>query len=145
MPKIVPPAGYAGDITPREAWEMLQDDPNAVLVDVRTQAEWIYVGIPDISSLGRKPFLVPWLTLPAMQVNPDFRHQVEAEGVGPSATILFICRSGYRSRDAAVAMTSAGYDRCYNVSDGFEGPLDNDKHRGTSAGWKADGLPWVQN
>ena len=135
---------YAGDVTSNEAWEMLSKEPKAVLVDVRTDAEWAYVGVPDLAGLGKDLVLVPWQAFPAMGFNPDFASQVEANGVARDSTLLFICRSGQRSRSAAVAMTASGYARCYNVSDGFEGPHDESGHRGTMAGWKVAGLPWRQ-
>lgn len=135
---------YAGDITPAEAWQILEEDRRAVLVDVRTPAEWTYVGIPDLRSLGKQPVMVPWAMYPAMEINPDFAAQVSAAGVAPDVPVMFICRSGVRSRSAAIAMTAQGYATCYNVATGFEGDPDDSRHRGTISGWKVDGLPWVQ-
>lgn len=137
-------AGYAGDINPTDAWTTLRDDPSAVLVDVRTPAEWAYVGVPDLSGLGKQPYFVPWALFPSMQINPDFADQVSTAGVRPDQTVLFLCRSGVRSRSAAIAMTAQGFGRCYNVAEGFEGDPDGAKHRGTLNGWKTAGLPWVQ-
>jgi len=135
---------YAGDLTVRESWEMLARDANSVLVDVRSQAEWSFVGVPDLSSLGKKVALVPWQTFPGMKPNPDFAAQLAAAGVSPDKTVLFLCRSGARSKSAAIAMTAAGYKRCHNVAGGFEGPHDSHRHRGMVDGWKAANLPWVQ-
>ncbi len=135
---------YAGDITPKQAFELLSEDPRATLVDVRTDAEWNNIGVPDLSGLGKRPLLVQWQTAPTMQVNPGFEDQVSEQAAGHDAPILFLCRSGARSRSAAIAMTAMGFGRCYNVSDGFEGPPDGAGYRGTLAGWKADGLPWRQ-
>ncbi|HLO77497.1 MAG TPA: rhodanese-like domain-containing protein [Magnetospirillum sp.] len=135
---------YAGDITPTEAWERLKSDPNAKLVDVRTQAEWVYVGVPDLAPLGKQPILVQWQTFPAMSRNDAFAEQLKGQGIAPGDTLLFICRSGVRSKAAAELMTELGFGSSFNVSDGFEGPLDGVRHRGGSAGWKASGLPWVQ-
>ncbi len=135
---------YAGDLTPAEAWRRLADDPTAKLVDVRTQAEWTYVGIPDLSALGKQPLLVSWQIFPSMAQNPAFPSQVQAQGIGPQDTVLFLCRSGVRSQAAAAAMTALGHARCYNIADGFEGPPDEARHRGGRAGWKAAGLPWIQ-
>lgn len=135
---------YAGDLTVRESWEVLARDPNSVLVDVRSQAEWSFVGVPDLSSLGKKVALVSWQTFPGMKSNPDFAAQLSAAGVSPDKTVLFLCRSGARSKSAAMAMTAAGYARCHNVAGGFEGPHDGQRHRGVVDGWKAAGLPWVQ-
>lgn len=135
---------YAGDLTVRESWEVLARDANSVLVDVRSQAEWSFVGVPDLGSIGKKTALVSWQTFPGMKANPEFGAQLSAAGVSPDQTVLFLCRSGVRSKSAAVAMTAAGYKRCHNVAGGFEGPHDAQRHRGHVDGWKAAGLPWVQ-
>jgi len=135
---------YAGDVTPRDAWEILENDPEAVLVDVRTDAEFRYVGIPDLSSLKKEISFVSWQVFPSMSVNPDFAEQVINLGVSPETPILFLCRSGVRSKSAAQVMTGRGYEKCYNVSEGFEGDPDPSRHRGTVNGWKVAGLPWVQ-
>ena len=137
--------GYAGDVSPQEAWRILGDEPGAALVDVRTDAEWAYVGVTDLADLGKAPVLIPWQVFPSMAVNAHFVNQVAAQGVGPEQTVLLLCRSGVRSRAAAIALTSAGYRCCLNVSDGFEGPPDDARHRGGRAGWKASGLPWQQS
>ncbi len=136
--------GYAGDFTPRQAWDTLARDPNAVLVDVRTPAEWSYVGVPDLSSLSKRTLFVPWVLFPGMEINTQFAEQIVASGIKPDATVLFLCRSGARSRSAAIAMTARGYRACYNVAEGFEGDPDGARHRGTVSGWKVAGLPWVQ-
>lgn len=135
---------YAGDVMPERAWEILESDPKAVLVDVRTPAEWAYVGVPDVSALDRRTVFVPWVLYPSMQQNEAFADQLADAGVKPDDTVLFICRSGVRSRSAAIAMTGLGYGTCYNVATGFEGDHDEHKHRGTVAGWKVCGLPWSQ-
>lgn len=136
--------GYAGDIGVEETWEILKADPAAVLVDVRTDAEWNYVGIPDLSSVEKKPVLLPWQLFPTMQVNQAFLEQLDQTGAAKDAPVLFLCRSGVRSQAAAIAATGAGYSKAFNVAHGFEGPHDDTKHRGSVAGWKAAGLPWVQ-
>ncbi|MDH3229284.1 MAG: rhodanese-like domain-containing protein [Alphaproteobacteria bacterium] len=136
--------GYEGDLTATEAWRFLEEDPDALLVDVRTVAEWVYVGVPDISRLGRTVMCVQWNVWPQMEVNAEFVSHLEAEGITRERPLLVICRSGVRSRDAAVALTAAGFGPCYNVSDGFEGDLDDTKHRGIRNGWKVAGLPWIQ-
>jgi rhodanese-related sulfurtransferase len=137
-------ADYAGDVTSKEAWETLGREPGAVLVDVRTDAEWAFVGLPDLSQLGKSPILVPWQTFPDMRTNPNFAEEVGAKGVRPEQTVYLICRSGQRSGHAAMALSEAGYGPCFNVSDGFEGGHDAERHRGTTEGWKAAGLPWTQ-
>ncbi len=140
--------GYAGDVTGNDCLTVLRSDPDAILVDVRTKAEWSYVGIPDLTALGKDIVLVEWQVFPAMTVNPAFVEQTTAElqkrKAGKDSPVFFLCRSGVRSMSAATAMTAAGFTRCYNVSGGFEGPPDQARHRGVVAGWKAEGLPWVQ-
>ncbi len=141
--------GYHADATPEETWNALAQEPGAVLVDVRTAAEWNYVGLPDISKT-KAPFLrVEWQSFPSGVVNPAFVETLGAalrEAETPSdAPIFFICRSGARSASAAAAMTAAGYSRCYNVAGGFEGSRDAEGHRGSVEGWKAAQLPWVQS
>ena len=141
-------AGYAGDLLATDAYTLLKGDSSSVLVDVRTQAEWTYVGTPDLQALGKTPLFREWQTYPSMAVDADFTRGVEellrSAGVEPGVSLLFVCRSGARSRQAAIAMTSAGWGPCFNVSDGFEGPLDGSGRRGGVGGWKAGGLPWGQ-
>ncbi len=136
------------DVSVVDVWDRLKTDPAAVLVDVRTKAEWSFVGVADLSSIGRQVLLTEWQTFPAGQVDPQFADklagQLEAAGVGKDHEIFFICRSGGRSKSAATVMAAKGYSRCRNVADGFEGPLDPTRHRGAAGGWKAAGLPWVQ-
>ncbi|AVL99511.1 sulfurtransferase [Gordonia iterans] len=134
---------YAGDLTPREAWAVLSEDPDAVLVDCRTSAEWNFVGVPEVSSLGKRTIYVEWLSFPGGDVNPTFVPQLRAAGIDDEAQVLFLCRSGQRSIAAAEAATAAGIAKAYNILDGFEGGLDAQGHRG-STGWRAEGLPWRQ-
>jgi rhodanese-related sulfurtransferase len=135
---------YAGDVDAKEAWSMLEKDANAVLVDVRTRSEWEFVGVPALDVIGKRPVFVEWQPFPNTGPHADFARQLGAAGVGPDRTVLFICRSGGRSASAAALMTAQGYARCYNVSGGFEGPPDSERHRGRIDGWKSLGLPWVQ-
>ena len=138
--------GYAGDVAPREAWRMLAERPDALLVDVRTTAEWTYVGGPDVSALGKDVVRVDWQVFPAMTVNAGFVAALAAIAGAPGARpLLMLCRSGVRSAAAAKAMTAAGYARAFNVKDGFEGPMDSLGRRGGVAGWKAGGLSWRQS
>ena len=137
-------AGYAGDVSPATAWKILGERKNALLIDVRTRAEWNYVGVPDLAALGGKPALMEWQIFPSMQQNPDFVGTLSREIADKDAPMLFLCRSGVRSVAAAKAMSAAGYSSCFNVADGFEGPLDAQAKRGATAGWKAAGLPWRQ-
>jgi rhodanese-related sulfurtransferase len=142
-------SGYAGDISADRAWKILNDDPTAQLVDVRTTAEWSFVGMPDLSGLGREVHTVEWQVFPQMSPNPDFVRQVgerlRNSGAGTETPVLFLCRSGGRSRAAAMAMTAAGFSCALNVAGGFEGDVDAEGHRGMTGGWKAAKLPWRQS
>jgi len=142
---VSPAAGYAGDVAPSTAWKILSENKDAVLVDVRTRAEWNYVGLPELASVGKKPALLEWQVFPSMQANPEFVSTLESAIADKDTPLLFLCRSGVRSAAAARAMTAAGYSTCLNVTDGFEGPMDAQGKRGSAAGWKASGLPWRQS
>lgn len=139
---------YAGDIDAHEAWELLKSDPMAQLVDVRTAAEWNFVGVPNLAGAGRAAILVEWQSFPGMGRNAQFEaavaEKLKAAGAGEATPVAFLCRSGARSQAAAAAMTAKGFSKCFNVAGGFEGDLNSDRHRGQSNGWKAAGLPWVQ-
>ena len=135
---------YAGDLSPNDALNLLHDDTSARLVDVRTDAEWSYVGVPDLSTAASDLVLLSWQRFPSMQVDPDFLSQLSKIALNLSAPLLFLCRSGVRSQSAAVAATSAGYTSAFNIAGGFEGDKNSDGHRGKINGWKALGLPWVQ-
>jgi Rhodanese-related sulfurtransferase len=134
---------YAGDIDPAESYAALEASTDAVLVDVRTAAEWSYVGLPDLSQIGKRVIPIEWQHFPDGTQNDNFLEQLRHAGVAEGVPVYFLCRSGVRSVAAAKAATAAGLGPAYNVSDGFEGPLDHDGHR-TVAGWKAAGLPWRQ-
>ena len=135
---------YAGDVSPREAWQKLSSDPRTQLVDVRTMAEWNFVGVPDLSSLGRQLHCIEWQSFPRGDLNPDFVREAAAHLGGEDTPVLLLCRSGARSRAAAIALTNAGFRQAFNIADGFEGSVDADGHRGVRNGWKAAGLPWRQ-
>jgi len=137
---------YAGDITPVQAWKLLSDNPRAVLVDVRTDAEWRFVGVPDLSSLGREVVFIEWNTSDGRH-NENFAGELR-DRIAPAAAdaerpVIFLCRSGQRSIGAAEAATAMGITPSYNVLDGFEGHLNANGHRGET-GWRAIGLPWKQ-
>jgi rhodanese-related sulfurtransferase len=132
---------HRGDILPAEAYERLKANPQAVLVDVRTAPEWAYVGVPAVERLLR----LSWQVYPSMQVNPNFAEDIERAGLSRDTELLFICRSGARSAQAASALTARGFTNCWNVAQGFEGDRDAEGHRGTVGGWKAAGLPWAQS
>tara|TARA_Y100001936_G_scaffold200619_1_gene202494 strand:- start:1910 stop:2362 length:453 start_codon:yes stop_codon:yes gene_type:complete len=129
---------YEGALLPKEALVLLQEDSNARLVDVRTQAEWSWVGrIPGAVE-------IEWQIFPSMQANPNFLEHLSLK-VPKESAVLFICRSGVRSNKAAIAALESGYSNCFNVLEGFEGDKDSSGHRGIQGGWKAAGLPWVQS
>ncbi len=137
--------------TPLETWAGLETTTDAVLVDVRTTAEWSFIGIPDLSALGKQVILQEWKKYPDMSLNDNFVANLLEQfgGVAP-AKIYFLCRSGVRSMQAAVAMTEAlsanGLtSQCFNVLEGFEGDLDTKQHRGVINGWKVRGLAWGQS
>jgi rhodanese-related sulfurtransferase len=135
---------------PAETYQDLSETPGAALVDVRTRAEWSYVGAADLTGLGKRLLLVEWQGFPDMEVNHAFADQLMAEiGGEPVRRLYFICRSGVRSRRAAhaasAAFAAAGLDiECVNVAEGFEGDLDPNGRRGLKNGWKAHNLPWRQ-
>ncbi len=128
---------YAGALTPAEAYALLQANPNVRLVDVRTQAELELVGrIPQALH-------IEWAFYPGWKPNPDFEAQLTQQ-VDAEAVVLFICRSGARSHNAATLAARLGFSEAYNVIEGFEGdPSPGSKQRGTVNGWKAAGLPWT--
>jgi rhodanese-related sulfurtransferase len=132
------------DIAPADTWAAIQEDPQAVLVDVRTDAEWNFVGVPDLSATGKRVVLIPWQVYPSMAVNGQFVGALHKAGVTSENKVYFICRSGARSLAAAQAAQDEGFPTVFNVADGFEGPVNGQGHRGVAAGWKAAGLPWAQ-
>jgi rhodanese-related sulfurtransferase len=139
------------EVLPHEAWESLKSEPNTVLVDVRTKAEWSYVGSPSLDDLGKEIIKVEWLAFPEMSVNPAFTGELFSRfGDKFPDKIFFICRSGVRSMDAAeyvldVLREIGRKTLCVNVEEGFEGDLNDEKHRGNLNGWKTSGLPWRQS
>ena len=139
---------YAGEVSSSECWKLLQEDKAAQLIDVRTVAEWNFVGLPDLEAIGKAPIAVEWQAYPGMAVNPGFIEDVvrglDAAGGDPQSPVYLLCRSGARSLAAAKALTAAGFKQAFNVTDGFEGALDENRHRGTVDGWKHSGLPWKQ-
>ena len=143
----MPEGDYAGDVTARDAWEGLETNPNAVLVDVRTKVEWQLIGQPDLSSIDREPIYLQWVTMQG--VNPDFVAELQAalaeRGVANDAPVYFMCQSGGRSKMAAMQCAELGYSASYNVAEGFEGDLDENQHRNSVSGWKVAGLPWTQS
>ena len=131
---------YAGAVTPQEAFALVQNDPRVKLVDVRTNAErdWIgRVAIPD-----RQHGAVQWSLYPGGALNPDFGGQLQ-QVAEQHDVLLFLCRSGVRSRHAARVATELGYKNSFDILEGFEGDRDADGHRKTVGGWCKAGLPWV--
>lgn len=135
---------YAGDIEPTDAFAALRSDPDAVIVDVRTKPELAFVGYPDVAGIGKQLVAIEWSSYPSGQQNPRFVDELAAHGIETHQPVYFLCRSGARSRAAAIAATAAGFETAFNIAHGFEGPPDPEGHRGGHAGWKAAGLPWRQ-
>lgn len=127
---------YRGALQPGDAWKLLQDRPDAVLLDVRVPQELHFVGhVPGSVN-------VPYKFFPGWNLNHDFVRQVRA-AARPDQLLLVICRSGVRSHDAATVLANSGFTACINVLEGFEGELNADKQRRVN-GWKVCGLPWQQ-
>ena len=132
-------------ISPKDAFELLQHKPQSVLVDVRSSMEYLFVGHPAGS------ISIPWIDEPDWKIDPQFATHIRQLMLGGArctddgcVPILLICRSGKRSLEAGNLLISEGFDEIYNISGGFEGPLDETHHRSTISGWRFDGLPWEQ-
>lgn len=126
-------------LLPKETWALLQQQPDALFIDVRMEIESQYV--------GRPPGVVniPWYEYPALQPDPKrFVLAVENLATGKDQTVVLICRSGLRTVDAGIALEKAGFSNVVNVLEGFEGELDDNNQRSTEGGWRFDGLPWSQ-
>lgn len=141
--------GYAGDVSCLDCFTELSGNKRSQLVDVRTAAEWAFVGVPDLTGIGKRPILREWQSYPTMEIDPDFAQSVSRElnevGTSQDDAVYFLCRSGVRSKAAASALTELGYTKTYNVLAGFEGAHDEASHRGNKGGWKFEGLPWKQS
>lgn len=144
-------SAQVGEVNPTEAWSRLEKNSSAVLVDVRTEAEWTFVGVPDLGEIGKAPVCVEWAAYPDMSNNPRFVAAVMEKLGGPlPSEIFFICRSGARSLRAAEAVAEHLAEigqgaACFNVAEGFEGDLNALGHRGDINGWKSRGLGWTQS
>lgn len=132
-------------VTPRQAWQLLQDEPRALLVDVRSQMEFLFIGHPSGA------IHIPWIDEPDWTINPHFAAEVRKlvlggldHRTGQSVPVLLICRSGKRSLEAGELLIKEGFREVYNIADGFEGELDDSHHRSTLGGWRFEGLPWEQ-
>ncbi len=143
--------GTIGEVGPEDAWRGLSEGGRSLLIDVRTRAEWSFVGLPDLSAIGAKPVLIEWQRFPDMSVDQGFAEAaLEAASAAGAETVYFLCRSGGRSMRAALATAEAAAAAgrklaCVNVAEGFEGDLDAEGRRGRTNGWKARGLPWRQS
>ncbi|OFW81349.1 MAG: hypothetical protein A2887_00945 [Alphaproteobacteria bacterium RIFCSPLOWO2_01_FULL_40_26] len=137
-------------ITVQDAFELLKQDQNSALVDVRTFEEFNFVGFVNPSEFTNRLVLLPWQLYPEMQENPEFANNLESSlkeifgNVDKETKLLFMCRTGGRSNEAANFASNCGYKNCYNIISGFEGSLNNHGQRGKIDGWKACGLPWRQ-
>lgn len=131
---------YAGALTPQEAYSLLQQNPNVKLVDVRTDAERDWVGRVLIAQPQHTA--VQWSLYPGGTRNPDFLAQLQ-QAADKDTVLLFLCRSGVRSRHAAKLATEHGYPNCFDILEGFEGDKNAEGHRKTVNGWCHAGLPWV--
>ena len=143
--------GEVGIASPAEAWSELMRSSDSLLVDVRTRAEWTFVGAADLGEAQGRQAFIEWQGFPPSGPNPGFLDALDAAVAESGAkTVFFICRSGGRSMAAATAAAGrfaaqGRAIRCVNVSEGFEGDLDPAGHRGRVGGWKAHGLPWRQS
>lgn len=132
-------------ITPTDAWEMMQSNPSVVLIDVRSDMEFLMIGHP------KGAVNVPWIDAPDWTINEAFVANVRKALLGrvtarahKSSPLLLICRSGNRSLDAADALDQEGVSDIRIIQGGFEGPLNDSHHRNAVAGWRFEGLPWEQ-
>lgn len=132
-------------ISPKQAWQIILDEPRAVIIDVRSNMEFLFIGHP------KGAINVAWIDEPDWKINPHFVAEVRKVMLGgischegDCAPVVLICRSGKRSLEAGELLVKEGFTSVYNVADGFEGDLDDNHHRSTTAGWRYEGLPWEQ-
>lgn len=133
-------------VTAKEAYNFLQNDPRALLIDVRSNMEFLFIGHP-VDAIS-----IPWIDEPDWIVNPNFAAEVrklilgglDHRSEGHNVPVFLICRSGKRSLEAGIELLKQGFHEVYNIAEGFEGELDDNHHRSTLAGWRFDGLPWSQ-
>jgi len=137
---------HIDSISAQQAWDMLQHNAKAILVDIRSSMEYLFVGHP-VGAVH-----VAWIDEPEWIVNPDFVTEIRKLMLGgvvcepgeACAPIILICRSGKRSREAALALINAGLENVYHIDEGFEGELNEHHQRSTQGGWRYRGLPWEQ-
>ena len=125
---------YAGDLSPQNTWDEVKNDDNCFLVDCRSSAEWSLTGVPNLDSIGKKVVFVEWQIYPTMEKNSKFLQEISESGINKDSKIIFLCRSGARSRSAAEFLTSHGYKECYNCMEGFEGSHNEFGQRGKQNG-----------
>lgn len=134
------------NLTPQQAWQLIQDDPRALFVDIRSTMEYLFVGHPKGS------VHVPWIDEPNWTVNPNFVTEIRKLMLGgascakdePCVPVVLICRSGKRSKEAGELLLESGLTSVYHIDEGFEGDLDEEHHRSTMGGWRFHNLPWEQ-
>ena len=131
-------------ITSVECFNKLSKISNSYLIDVRTQPEWEFIGVPDLSSLNKKTIFISWLVYPEMEINSYFKNQINESNIEKNDKLFLICRSGKRSFNAAKFLTACDYKHCFNVTDGFEGDKNTLSQRSTINGWKYNNFPWKQ-
>jgi rhodanese-related sulfurtransferase len=135
---------YAGDLDSQQTWDLLKKEKDSFLVDCRSNAEWSFVGVPDLESLQKNVIFVEWQTYPRMEKNERFLEEISQTEIKKNSKVIFLCRSGARSRSAAELLTLHGYKHCFNCCNGFEGNHNQNGHRGTVNGWQFSKLPWKQ-
>ncbi|MCP4001183.1 MAG: rhodanese-like domain-containing protein [Gammaproteobacteria bacterium] len=142
----MPEGDYAGDVSCKDAWGILENNPAALLVDVRTQVEWQLIGQADLSSISKEPLCLQWVTMQGMNKNfiDELQAALDERGVAKDTPLYFMCQSGGRSKMSAMQCAEMGYSQCFNIAEGFEGELNEQKHRNSISGWKVAGLPWTQ-
>ena len=134
----LPFPGFRGEVTTEEAWNLLQKEKGAMLVDVRTEHEWDFIGVPDLAAVDKVVVKLSWRLLPEMELNTEFEKTLMAQIPSRETPIYFMCKGGGRSAEAAAAMTQLGYTQCYNILGGFEGRASAPQHKG----WQQANLPW---
>ena len=130
------------ELSPTDVYHAITENENSLLLDCRTRAEWVYVGIPDIRLTKAQLALIEWTDITGQQ-NLNFVNQCR-EQASTDTAIFVICRSGARSAAACMSLVQNGFENVCNVSEGFEGDLDNQNHRSRVNGWKYHKLPWHQ-
>ncbi|MEZ5691304.1 MAG: rhodanese-like domain-containing protein [Rickettsiales bacterium] len=135
---------YAGDISPLDVYNYAKHH-KSIIIDVRTKPEWQFVGIPDLSGTKSRLLTVSWKNYPDFSLNTNFVEELlSSDDIAKDMALFFICRSGGRSMDAAIALSKEGFNYCFNIDGGFEGDPDENRHRSTKDGWKYYSLPWIQ-